>query len=125
MEDAEEVRVACSAIPTALDCTGDLVAGDDSVSSRDILRQLTSPPRLRVLAQLRSSVVMVDKFILCEGWGLPMNVIPPFSSVCLDFPSIPLMVRHNLLLSVMWFMLSSFLIRCRFGDLIIHCRQPG
>ena len=21
--------------------------------------------------------------------------------------------------------LSSFVIRCRFGDLIIHCRQPG
>ena len=28
MEDAESVRAACSAIPTALDCTGDLVAGD-------------------------------------------------------------------------------------------------
>ena len=28
MEDAETVRAICSATPTALDCTGDLVAGD-------------------------------------------------------------------------------------------------
>ena len=28
MEDAENVRAVCSAIPTALDCTGDLVAGE-------------------------------------------------------------------------------------------------
>ena len=27
MQDAERVRAVCSAIPTALDCTGDLVAG--------------------------------------------------------------------------------------------------
>ena len=26
MEDAESVRAVCSAAPTALDCTGDLVA---------------------------------------------------------------------------------------------------
>ena len=29
MEDAESVRAVCSATPTALDCTGDLVAGDN------------------------------------------------------------------------------------------------
>ena len=28
MEDAESVRDVCSATPTALDCTGDLVAGE-------------------------------------------------------------------------------------------------
>ena len=28
MEDAERVRAVCSAAPTALDCTGDLVAGE-------------------------------------------------------------------------------------------------
>ena len=28
MEDAERVRTVCSAIPTALDCTGDLGAGE-------------------------------------------------------------------------------------------------
>ena len=28
MEDAERVRAVCSAIPTAFDCTGDLVAGE-------------------------------------------------------------------------------------------------
>ena len=28
MEDAESVRAVCSATPTALDCTGDLVAGE-------------------------------------------------------------------------------------------------
>ena len=28
MEDAERVRAVCSATPTALDCTGDLVAGE-------------------------------------------------------------------------------------------------
>ena len=28
MEDAENVKDVCSATPTALDCTGDLVAGE-------------------------------------------------------------------------------------------------
>ena len=28
MEDAERVKAVCTAIPTALDCTGDLVAGE-------------------------------------------------------------------------------------------------
>ena len=28
MEDAERVRAVCSAVPTALDCAGDLVAGE-------------------------------------------------------------------------------------------------
>ena len=28
MEDAERVRTVCSATPTALDCTSDLVAGE-------------------------------------------------------------------------------------------------
>ena len=28
MEDAESVRAVCSATPTALDCTGDLVTGE-------------------------------------------------------------------------------------------------
>ena len=28
MEDAERVRAVCSGTPTALDCTGDLVAGE-------------------------------------------------------------------------------------------------
>ena len=26
-------------------------------------------------------------------WGIPAKVMPSFSSVCLDFPSIPLIVR--------------------------------
>ena len=36
MEDDETVMAICSATHTALDCTGDRVAGEDSVSSRDI-----------------------------------------------------------------------------------------
>ena len=36
MEDTERVRAVCSVTLTALDCTGDLVASDDSASSRDI-----------------------------------------------------------------------------------------
>ena len=72
--------------------------------------------------------------------GLHVKVMPSFSSVCLDLPSIPLIVRHSLVLSFLWSMLSTnslnclgrqqfsqlscFVIRCRFGDLIIHCRQP-
>ena len=28
MEDAERVRAVCSANPTTIDCTGDLVAGE-------------------------------------------------------------------------------------------------
>ena len=36
MEDDERVRAVCSATPTALDFTGDLIAGERSASSRDI-----------------------------------------------------------------------------------------
>ena len=31
MEDAESVMAICSATPTALDCTGDLVAGENTI----------------------------------------------------------------------------------------------
>ena len=33
MEDAERVRAVCSATPTSLDCTGDLVTGELLTSS--------------------------------------------------------------------------------------------
>ena len=45
MEDAESVRAVCSATPTALDCTGDMV--NDSACSRDI--RFTSFDTWRVL----------------------------------------------------------------------------
>ena len=41
-----------------------------------------------------------------------MKVIPSFSAVCLDLPSIPLIVRHNLVLSVLWSMLSTNSLHC-------------
>ena len=41
-----------------------------------------------------------------EVWGSPMKWIPSFSAVCLDLPSIPVIVRHNLVLSVLWSKLS-------------------
>ena len=49
MDDAESVRAVCSATPTALDCTGDLVAGERFrlLLYRHllyILRHMTSPP---------------------------------------------------------------------------------
>ena len=44
---------------------------------------------------------------LGEVWGFPLKVMPSFSAVCLDLPSIPLIVAHNLVLSVLWYMLST------------------
>ena len=41
-----------------------------------------------------------------------MKVIPSFSAVCLDLPSIHLIVRLNLVLSVMWSMLSTNSLHC-------------
>ena len=38
--------------------------------------------------------------------GSSVKVIPSFSSVCLYLTSIPLIVRHNLVWSVLWCMLS-------------------
>ena len=65
-------------------------------------------------------------------WDLPVKVIPSFSAACLDFPSIPfdrppqLGAVGPVVYALNKFSpLSSFVIRCRFGDLIIHCRQPG
>ena len=45
-----------------------------------------------------------------------MNVMPSFSAVCLDLPSIPLIVRHTLVLSVLWSMLSTILSTVFFCD---------
>ena len=41
-----------------------------------------------------------------------MKVMPSFSAVCLDLPSIPLIVRHNLVISVLWSMLSTNSLHC-------------
>ena len=49
---------------------------------------------------------------LGEVWGLHMNVILSFSAVCLDLSSIYLIVRHNLVLSVLWSMLSINSLHC-------------
>ena len=55
-----------------------------------------------------------------------MKVVPSFSAVCLDLQPIPLIVRHNLVMSVMGSMLSTNSLPMSFlGDLIIQCRQPG
>ena len=67
-----------------------------------------------MLAQLRSGELTVELFaiILGEVWGLPVKVIASFSAVCLDLPSSHLIVRHNLVLSVMWSMLSTNSLHC-------------
>ena len=54
--------------------------------------------------------------ILGEVWGLPVKVIPSFSAVCLDFPSILFIVRHNMVLSVLWSMLSTNSLHYLFCD---------
>ena len=41
-----------------------------------------------------------------------MKVMPSFSAVCLDLPSIHLIVRHNLVLSVLWPVLSTNSLHC-------------
>ena len=57
------------------------------------------------LAQLRSRY--------CKLLGsYNKKLMPPFSDVCLDLPSIPLIVRHNLVLSVLWSMLSTNSLHC-------------
>ena len=54
-----------------------------------------------------------DALILCRLLGFAVN----------SFDRPPLLGAVG---SVVKFSpLSSFVIRCRFGDLIIHCRQPG
>ena len=47
-----------------------------------------------------------------EVWGLHVKVMPSFSAACLDLPSIPLIVRHCLVLSVLWSMLSANSFHC-------------
>ena len=49
---------------------------------------------------------------LGEVWDLPVKVMPSFSAVCLDLPSIPLIVLHSLVLSVLWSMLSTNSLHC-------------
>ena len=49
---------------------------------------------------------------LGEVWGRPMKVIHLFFSVRPDLPSIPFIVRHNPVLSVLWYMLSTNYLHC-------------
>ena len=72
-----------------------------------------------MLAQLRSGELTVETvaIILGEVWGLPVKVMPSFSAVCFNLSSIPLIVRHNLVLSVLWSML--FVVGPGFG-----CTSP-
>ena len=94
MEDAERVRVVCSATPTA------------------------------VLAQLRSGELTVETVgYHLEVCGLPVKVMPSLSSVCLDLPSIPLIVRHNLVLSVLWSMLSTNALPVFFRELRFNTNE--
>ena len=58
-------------------------------------------------------------------WDLPVKVMPSFSVNSFDRPP-PLGAVGPVVYALNKFSpLSSFVIRCRFGDLIIHCRQPG
>ena len=113
MEDAESVRAVCSATPTTLDCTGDLVAGERFLllyrHPLYILRHMTSPPRWRVLASLEvvNWQLKLVAISLSEVCDLPVMVMPSFSAICLDLPSIPLIALHSLVLSVLWSMLST------------------
>ena len=65
---------------------------------------------------------------LGEVWDLPVKVMPSFSAVCLDSFDRPqqLGAVGPLVYAPNEFSpLSSFVILYRFGDLIIHCRQPS
>ena len=58
---------------------------------------------IALVSQLRSGELTVEllAIILGEVWGLQVKVMHSFSTVCFGFPSIPLIVRHNLVLSVL------------------------
>ena len=56
MEDAENVSAVCSATPTSLDCTGDLL-DEECLPSLEVA------------------------IILGEVWGLPVMVMPSFTAV--------------------------------------------
>ena len=62
---------------------------------------------------------------LDEVWGLPVKVVPSFSAVnSFDRPP-QLGAAGPVVYALNEFSpLSSFVIRCRIGDLIIHCQQP-
>ena len=91
---------------------------NDSASSRDI--RITSFDTWRVLLdkECLPSLEVVNwrlkllTIILGEVWGLPVKVMPSFSFVCLDLPSIHLIVCHNVVLSVLWSMLSTNFLHC-------------
>ena len=63
---------------------------------------------------------------LGEVWGLHVKVMSSFSVVN-SFDRLPQLSAVGDLVYGLneCSPLSSFVIRCRFGDLIIHCRQPG
>ena len=89
MEDAERVRAVFSAIPTVLDCTGDLV--NDSASSRDICFTFFDTWRVLHDEECLSSLEVVNGRLkllaisLGEVWGYSVRVTPSFSAICLDF----------------------------------------
>ena len=58
-----------------------------------------------------------DALILCRLLGFTVNSFDPPPQLGAVGPVVYALKEFS--------PLSSFVIRCRFGDLIIHCRQPG
>ena len=89
-----------------------------SVSSRDI--RLTSFDIWRVLLdeeclprfEVVNRRLKMLAISLGEVLGLPAKVMPSLAAVCLDLLVIPLIVRYNLVLSVLWSMLSTNSLQC-------------
>ena len=79
-----------------------------------------------MLAQLGSDKLTVETvgYELGEVWCFPINEIPSFYAVnSYDVPQHPGAVGPVVYALNEYSQLSSLVLRCRFGDLIIHCRQ--
>ena len=113
MEDAEFVGAKCLTISTALDCSPSYVCGESLrisigfllvslVTNRVSLEEecLPSFEVLNCLLNLAASCVDDENEI-------PLKEIASFSAVRFVLPSIPLIVLHSLVISVLWSMFST------------------
>ena len=117
--DSLLIRAATTSTSVTLnDLTTALIMANNNITAPLFLQLLIALVTWSLVSDFTRLILLA--ICLGEVWGLYMYVIPSFSAVSFDFPSIPLMVRHNLVLSVLWSKLSTNYLHCH---LIIRSRQ--
>ena len=114
MEDAEFVGAKCLTISTALDCSRNYVRGVkvSAISTGFLLVSLVTN-RVSLEEECLPSFEVLNCLLnlaascMDDENEIPLKEIASFSAVRFALPSIPLIVLHSLVMSVLWSMFST------------------